>query len=122
MDDNINTTKFDATEVAILLETVNKYTPSFHKFKMQSVVGLKEQSGDDKISSVSTSNILNKDKSGLTSSSITTSDIVTLELPKEVTRNYPVKFIPKGTRFIVSFSGGDITKPVIIGREFISNE
>nr|DAE82534.1 MAG TPA: type VI secretion system component [Caudoviricetes sp.] len=29
-----------------------------------------------------------------------------------------MKFIPPGTRFLVSFTSGDITKPVIVGREF----
>ncbi len=34
------------------------------------------------------------------------------------TRNFPKKFIPIGTRFLVSYTGGDISKPVIVGREF----
>lgn len=120
MADNINTNNFDSTEVAVLLETVNKYTPSFHKFRMQSVVGLEENSDGDQTQIISTSNIINKNKSSLHLSPVTTSNIIVLELPKEVTRNYPVKFIPPGTRFIVSFTGGDITKPVIIGREFLN--
>ena len=63
-------------------------------------------------------NIMNKDKGALGLSDVTTTDTVILDLPKEVTRNYPTKFIPPGTRFIVSYSNGDITKPVITGREF----
>ncbi len=106
------------TEVAILLETVNKYTPTTHKFRLQSVTGLKENSLDKETRAVSTSNLLNKDTSTIPTDSITISDIVELTIPRDVSRNYPTKFIPPGTRFIVSFTAGDVTKPVIIGREF----
>jgi hypothetical protein len=48
---------------------------------------------------------------------INTSSIIKIKLPREVTRDYPKKYIPVGTRFIVTFNSGDITKPVIVGRE-----
>ena len=54
---------------------------------------------------------------GSTASVICASNLL-LELPKEVARNYPKKFIPPGTRFLVAFIGGDLTKPVIIGRDY----
>jgi hypothetical protein len=40
-----------------------------------------------------------------------------------VTRTYPdAKFIPAGTRFIVSFVGGDLSKdPIIIRGEWENN-
>ena len=110
--------KFDGSGVAILLETVNKYIPSKHIFRMADNVGLMENTTQETTSSVNTGNIMHKDKGALGLSDVTTTDTVILDLPKEVTRNYPTKFIPPGTRFIVSYSNGDITKPVITGREF----
>lgn len=110
--------KFDSTEVAILLTTANKYTPGKHKFRLQSNVGLKENANDETTRSLNSGNLLNKNRSSLPISKVTTSNVIELELPKEVTRNYPTKFIPPGTRFIVSYTSGDITKPVIVGREF----
>ena len=47
-----------------------------------------------------------------------TASTIMLEIPTDVARKYPVKFIPPGTRFIVTFNSGDITKPVIVGGEF----
>lgn len=115
MPDNTTITR---TEIGILLDTTNKYIPGVKKFRLQSVSGLKENSTASTTSNVSTSNILNADKSKLPINTITKSDVIELEIPKEVTRNYPLKFIPPGTRFIISFISGDITKPVIVGREF----
>ena len=39
-------------------------------------------------------------------------------MPKEVVRNFPTKYIPPGTRFTISFLGGDINKPVVVGRDY----
>lgn len=110
--------EFESTEVAILLETVNKYTPGKHKFRLQSINGLQENSLDVDTETVSTANLMNADTSKLPISELKTSDVITLDLPRDVTRNYPTKFIPPGTRFLVSFTSGDVTKPVIVGREF----
>lgn len=110
--------KYENTEVAILLDTADKYVPKKHMFRMASVVGLMENSTSETTSSINMDNILNKDNGALPLSEVTTTDMIELELPKDVTRNYPTKFIPPGTRFIVGFTAGDITKPVIIGREF----
>jgi len=113
MNDLTNT-----SEIAILLETTNKYTPGKKKFRLQSLSGLQENSTSSETTAIDTSNILNKDMSALPISSLNSSNIIELELPKDVSRNFPTKFIPPGTRFIVSFISGDITKPVIVGREF----
>lgn len=113
-----NSNSFDSTEVAILLTTCNKYTPGTQTFRLQSIVGLQENSTSTNTVSVSKSNLVNKDTSVVPLSSVTTTDTIDLEVPKDVTRNYPTKFIPPGTRFIVAFTGGDITKPIIVGREF----
>lgn len=109
-----------STEVAILLETVNKYTPGTtkYKFRLQSINGLQENSLEVEQNTLSKSNFVNKDTSALPISGYNSSSIVEMTIPKEITRNFPTKFIPPGTRFTVSFLSGDITKPHIIGREF----
>ena len=71
---------------------------------------------DDSVVQNNTSNLANVNS--LSTSNVTTGSTITLLLPKEIARNYPKKWIPQGTRFLVSFIGGDLTKPVIIGREF----
>jgi hypothetical protein len=113
-----NKNELTTTQVAILLDITNKYIPGKKRFRLQSITGLQENSTSINSESVSKSNILNKDTSALPINSIKTSDVIELEIPKDVSRNYPTKFIPPGTRFIVSFTSGDITKPTIIGREF----
>lgn len=106
------------TEIAVLLDDfVDKYNPGIQVFRLQSVVGLKENSRSIETENIRIPNLMNKNKN-LPISQVKTSSVVRLVLPREVTRNYPTKFIPAGTRFIVSFNSGDITKPTIIGREF----
>lgn len=106
------------TEIAILLDdAVNKYKPGVQIFRLQSVTGLKENSNAVDTIDVNIPHLMNKDKN-LPLSQAYMSSVIKLELPRDVTRNYPLKFIPAGTRFIVSFNSGDTTKPVIVGREF----
>ena len=87
-------TDTSTTEVAILMDDhVNKYRPRVQTFRLQSISGLQNNSRDVETTYVSVPH------------------------PIEVTKSYPKKFIPVSTRFIVSFNSGDITKPVIVGRE-----
>lgn len=118
MANEVSIDDFKHTEVAILLTTTNKYIPGTQKFRLQSIVGLKENSEAVDTQQIDTSNLVNKDSSTLGISTAKTASIIELDLPKEVTRNYPYKWIPPGTRFLVSFTSGDITKPIIVGREF----
>ena len=105
------------TEIAILLDdAVNKYKPGKQVFRLQTISGLNENSTAIETLDVTVPNCMNKDKPSF--KNIQTTAVVKLDLPRDVTRNYPLKFIPAGTRFIVSFNSGDITKPVIVGREF----
>jgi hypothetical protein len=111
-------TDFGSTEIAILLTTCDKYNPGNQTFRLQNLVGLKENSNSITTNTLSKSNLLNKDSSNIPISSAKTSSVITLNIPYNISRTYPTKFIPPGTRFIVAFSNGDITKPVIIGGEF----
>ena len=107
----------NATEVAILMTTCNKYVPGIQTFYLQSLVPMKDKTNDITTNANNTAHLMNKDTNiGL--SEIKTSTTIQLEVPRDVTVNYPTKWIPPGTRFLVSFSGGDITKPKIVGRDF----
>lgn len=107
------------TEVAILLDAaVNKYHPGCQVFRLQSVNGMQENSNLVETIPIHIPNLMNKDVGALALGEAKITSVIKMELPRDVTRNYPVKFIPMGTRFIVSFNSADITKPVVVGREF----
>lgn len=104
------------TEIAILMDDhVDKYHPGIQAFKLQSVNGLQNNTREQQTFSVNIPNLMNKDPINI--GKINTSSIIKIKLPREVTRDFPKKYIPVGTRFIVTFNSGDITKPVIVGRE-----
>lgn len=105
---NSNTQSF-RTEIAVLQSDVNKYKPGKAEFKVPSLA-------------LSNSTVVNKtnvklDNKNASSSkvSVTTSDTITLDIPKEYTRFFSNKIVKKGTRFIIGFIGGDITTAKIIG-------
>lgn len=104
--------------IGILLSTCNKYEPGEQVFRIQSLVGLQENSTSITHTPLDSSNILNEDLSSLPIGTVNTSSVIKLPVPFEISRRYPLKFIPPGTRFIIGFSSGDITKPRIIGGEF----
>lgn len=100
-------------EIAVLQEKINKYDPPTNaKFTIPALMG---NSNTEQTTPNRSSNILNKNNNlGITR--ITTSNYVTLEVPKEYVINYPDKYVPEGTMFIVGFIGGDITSAKIVGR------
>ena len=105
-------------DVAILMDDhVDKYHPGIQTFKLQSITGLQPNTTVVTTQEIDISRILNEDTSFL-SLPVNKAACVKLKLPREHTRNFPKKFIPVGTRFLVSYTGGDISKPVIVGREF----
>ena len=100
-------------EIAVLQEEINKYSPPQKaKFIIPALMG---NLGTEKTTPNKSSNILNKTNNlGITKT--TTSNYVTLAVPKEYVINYPKKYVPEGTLFIVGFIGGDITTAKIVGR------
>lgn len=100
-------------EIAVLQETINKYAPpSAAKFTIPALMGTAsiEQTVPN-----NSNNILNKNNNlGITRTTV--SNYVTLAVPKEYVINYPTKYVPQGTMFIVGFVGGDITSAKIVGR------
>lgn len=111
--DNIN---LDYSEVGILTSVCNKYKPGYQTFYVQALNPLNYKSNTFSTTKVYSSNIINANKPS--SGSINIGSNIRVELPKEVTRHFPTKFIPPGTRFIISFLGGDINKPVVVGRDY----
>lgn len=109
---------FQNTQIAVLLTTCNKYTPGKQTFRLQSLVGLKENSNQVISTSNNGSNLLNKDTSNLPLGTVNSSSVITIDVPFEISRRYPIKFIPPGTRFLISFSSGDIKNPIIVGGDF----
>lgn len=109
---------YNTSQIAILQTVTNKYNPGKQVFKLQAITGTKNNTNQVDTKTISTANILNKDPSNLPISSINTATCIKLEIPKHLTENYPTKFIPQGTRFIVDFQNGDISKPIITGCEY----
>lgn len=118
----INNPNVQDTEIAVLLTTCNKYEPGEQVFRMQSLTGLKDNTNSINRVSISKNNILNKNVNNLPIGDVGIASAIKLKVPVEISRRYPLKFIPAGTRFIVSFTSGDITKPVIIGGEFYDSD
>ena len=104
-------------EVAILTSTCNKYKPGKQTFYLPTLTPTKEKSRELTPVPSDNQNLENKDSDITTTEAIQGSNIL-IDLPKEVARWYPKKWIPPGTRFLVKFIGGDITKPQIVGRDF----
>jgi hypothetical protein len=100
------------TEIAELVYITNKYYPGIQEFRINALVTNKTNETVHNQSS----NVKNKNSTMLGLSTTTKGDTIKIKLPKEHTINYPDKFIPAGTKFIVNFIGGDISKPLIVGR------
>lgn len=106
------------TEIVTLCETVNKYHPGTHAFFLDSLMPLASSGAKPVTTPNVISNLANeKDtKEKIKTKSVTQGSTISLFLPKEHTRWYPVKYIPAGTKFVISFIGNDIGKAKIIGR------
>lgn len=104
---NGNTQSF-RMEIAILQSDINKYNPGKAEF---TIPALSISSGTNVNK---TSVKLNNKNSSASLVSVTTSNTITLEIPKDLTRFFTKKIIKKGTRFVIGFIGGDITTARII--------
>lgn len=102
--------EFRYLEIAVCLENSNGLEA---KFCIPALTPFVEQDEPyDKLDiEPSKRNILNKNKTNLDIKKCTTSNYITLELP-EKNRETGCR---KGDKFVVSFIGGDINKPYIIG-------
>ena len=104
--------------VAKSVEIINKYNPGKCKFAIPQLMDAdgSELPSTSKIPN-SKNNLANKDKSGINPTYTEVSTYIEIDVPLEHTMFYPTKIIPVGTVFWVMFVGGDINKPIIVGRD-----
>jgi hypothetical protein len=108
--------KYNFVHEAILYETIDKYEEQGikHPFWIKALVPLEKESGQ--VINIDKSNIYNKDLSWLSTYTMTSEITIDLYIPKYLMMDYPKKYIPKGTKFLVAFVGGNINNIQIIGR------
>lgn len=102
---------FRYPEIAICIEDSNDIEAKFCIPALTPFVS-KDKPYDELDSEPNKMNILNRDRSNLDIKRCTTSNYITLELPESI-REVGCR---KEDKFVVSFIGGDINKPYIIGR------
>ena len=109
-------TDYNYIQEAILYETIDKYEKpdQLHPFYIKVLVPFETEI--DREITVNRSFIMNKDPRWLSTSNMTSSITLDLRIPTEIMRGYPDKYIPKGTKFLVAFVGGNINNVQIIGR------
>lgn len=109
-------TNYTYIHEAILYETVNKYEnpDSKHPFYIKALVPLESEVG--RTIDIPRNNIMNKDTTNLSTDTMISEITLDLYIPKYLLMDYPDKYIPKGTKFLVCFVGGNINKTQIIGR------
>ena len=117
---NYNDMDLKYVEVAVLMQITNKYHPGICPFYLQSLTPQPKTLQTQNIPF--TGNNLANDSTNIGASGLEAGSTIQLELPREIAREFPLKWIPQGTRFLVLFIGGDITKPMIIGRDYSSED
>lgn len=85
-----------------------------HPFYIKALVPLEKELGQ--VINIDKSNIYNKDLSWLSTYTMTSEITIDLYIPRYLIMDYPEQFIPKGTKFLVVFVGGNINNIQIIGR------
>ena len=108
-------------EIAYLQEEIlSSDPPKRAKFKIPVIMT------EDRVTSLKTSNknILNRSNGNISGSPINLDNTIELEVPLEYTFFYGAEKIPKDTRFLVTFVGGNVNDIKIIGRydSAVSNE
>lgn len=106
--DNID---FRYPEIAVCIEDSDKEYANFFIPILTPFLS-SDEPYDKKDPSISKLNILNKYDNNLDISQCTMSNYITLKLPYEC-RSYGCS---KGDKFVMSFIGGDINKPYLLGR------
>ena len=112
----MNYSNYNFVHEAILYETVNKYEKQGlkHPFYIKALVPLESEIG--RTIDIQRNNIMNKDLTGLSTNVMTSEITLDLYIPKNIIMDYPDKYIPKGTKFLVCFIGGNINNCQLIGR------
>lgn len=100
---------------AILYEDVNINEPTGkHPFYIKALVPLETEIGRSIV--VNRNNIANKHLESLSTQPMTSEITLDLYLPKYLLMDFDNEIVPKGTRFLACFVGGNINDCHIIGR------
>lgn len=101
---------------AILYEQVDKYEfpVQKHPFYIKALVPLETEVG--RTINVQRNNIVNKDLTWLATQTMKSEITLDLYIPRYLMLDYPDKYIPRGTKFLVGFVGGNINNCQLIGR------
>ena len=110
----MNNLQIDALriEIAVLEEDIDSQNPKKHKFTIP--VLLSGESVGVTVTPIKNSSNKSKPRSKITK--IAHNNTIELTVPKEYTVFYGADIIPKGTRFLVAFVGGNFNDIRIIGR------
>lgn len=108
--------------IAINLETFDKYMPGKQKFFIQALTPTKDKNKEFVTFQSDLGNVINKDKGALNAKLPQVGSCIELEVPKDITRWFEVKFINPGTRFIASVDGSGPGKIKLVGRDFITEQ
>lgn len=112
----IDYSNYNFVHEAILYEQVNKYEEQGKKHPFFIPVLVPFESDQGRTINIDKSNIYNKDLTWMSTYSMTSEKTIDLFLPKYLMMDYPNKYIPKGTKFLVAFIGGNLNNCQIIGR------
>lgn len=110
------------TRVALNLDIIDKYMPGKQLFYIQALTPTKEKTKDFVSINNDMGNVLNKNKGSLNCRMPKVGSAIELDVPKDVSRWFEVKFINPGERFLVSVDGPTPGKIVIMGRDFITEQ
>ncbi|MBP5596637.1 MAG: hypothetical protein J6Y02_14720 [Pseudobutyrivibrio sp.] len=104
-------------EVAEIVVMVNKYRPSIHPFYIANLSPYQTDAATvARGPTIAKTPLQNKDPSKVTVQSYADNGLLFIPLPKFVALTYPEKYIQPGSLWLAEFVGGDITKPIIVGR------
>ena len=104
-------------EVAELVVMVNKYHSYIHPFYVPNLSPYQTDAPDvSRDPAISKTPLKNQKPSEVVVNTYGDNGLLFIPFPKYVALTYPEKYIPAGTLWIVEFVGGDVTKPIIVGR------
>lgn len=112
----MNYSNYNFTQEAILYETVNKYEYPMvkHPFYIKALVPFETEVG--RTINIQRSKIMNKSLSWLATDTMYSEITLDLYIPRYLLNDFTEKYIPKGTKFLVTFVGGNINNCQLIGR------
>ena len=105
------------TEIAEIVVRVNKYRPYIHPFYIANLSPYESAAPDvTRRPTIPKTPLTNKNKSPVSVQTYGKNGLLFIPLPKSVALTHPTKYIEPGTKFLVEFVGGDVSKPIIIAR------